>query len=214
MMVKGSVNGNTESFLTRNGSFMVDNEGFISTPGGLRLQGFAADARQHRVQRPTSWSATSRRPRGHVEHRPARQPRRLRWDQHLRPGQPGRRATATSVTLYDNLGNAIDADVHYVKTADNTWEYHVMVDSDDVAGGTPGEAQVIGTGSMSFDENGALTDATAADISFTPQGPSARASASRARAPRSSRARRPTSSSSRMATPRASSASSTSATTA
>ena len=174
MMVKGSVNGNTESFLTRNGSFMVDNEGFISTPGGLRLQGFAADA---------NGNIASNTP-GDLMVGDVTSPPKATSSIDLRvnldasdeintfdPANPGDTSNhTTSVTLYDNLGNAIDAGVHYVKTADNTWEYHVMVDGDDVAGGTPGEAQVIGTGSMSFDENGALTDATAADISFTPAG--------------------------------------------
>lgn len=174
MMVRGAADGNAETFLTRDGAFSVDNEGFISTTNGLRLQGFAADANGNITS-----SIAGDLMVGNVSSPPkATSSVELRVNldaseetNTFDPADPGATSNfTTSVTLHDNLGNAIDADVHYVKTGDNTWEYHVMVDGGDVAGGTPGTAQEIGTGTLAFDEAGALTDATAATLSFTPNG--------------------------------------------
>jgi flagellar hook protein FlgE len=77
---------------------------------------------------------------------------------------------ASSTTVYDSLGNAIDADAYYVKTAENTWEVHVMIDGGDSAGGTAGTPLEIGTSTLDFDTDGALTAGSPLTLSMTPAG--------------------------------------------
>ena len=63
------------------------------------------------------------------------------------------------MVVYDSLGAAHTLDVYFAKTGDNTWDFHVLSDGAELAGGTPGVAQEIGTGgTLVFDTNGALLD--------------------------------------------------------
>jgi flagellar hook protein FlgE len=72
---------------------------------------------------------------------------------------------ATSMTVYDSLGNARDLEVYFRKTGDNAWDYHVVTDGANVDGGTAGTNVELGTGSMTFTTDGALDTATAPALS-------------------------------------------------
>jgi flagellar hook protein FlgE len=86
------------------------------------------------------------------------------WD----PADPANTANySTSITVYDSLGEQRTLDVYFRKTADNAWEYHVLADGADLAGGTAGVYQEIGTGgTLAFDTNGALNDAQTPQLSI------------------------------------------------
>ena len=66
---------------------------------------------------------------------------------------------SSQVKLYDSLGATHLLSVTYTKTGDNTWSYSATVPSADIQGGT-GTATSVGSGTLTFDSNGALTSPT------------------------------------------------------
>ena len=71
-------------------------------------------------------------------------------------------------TVYDSLGNPIEADIYYRKTGANSWEYKVLVDGETVSNGTPGTPSEIASGTLDFDTEGELTTHTPAATTFQP----------------------------------------------
>lgn len=63
---------------------------------------------------------------------------------------------ATTTTTYDSLGTSHLLTCYFSKTGDQTWDWYVTVDGGDLSGGTSGVLQQIGTGTLTFDENGNL----------------------------------------------------------
>lgn len=61
-----------------------------------------------------------------------------------------------SVTVYDNIGTAHLVNVYFNKAANNQWQYHVMVDGEDAAGGQPGKPVEMATGTLTFSPKGQL----------------------------------------------------------
>jgi flagellar hook protein FlgE len=87
------------------------------------------------------------------------------WD----PANPGDTSNYSStVTVYDSLGNPIEADIYYRKTGANSWEYKVLVDGETVSNGTPGTPSEIASGTLDFDTEGELTTHTPAATTFQP----------------------------------------------
>jgi flagellar hook protein FlgE len=174
-VLRGQVNGQTADFYTRAGQFSIDNEGFLSSQGGLRLQGYGVDANQNLnttqgdlrlggLQSPPN--ATTAIDLG-VNLDSDTEVLAAAWD----PTDPaGTSNFATSVTIYDSLGNAIDAEVYYRKTGDNAWEYRVMVDGADQTGGTAGTPSEIATGTLDFNTDGSLATHTPGAANFQPPG--------------------------------------------
>lgn len=78
----------------------------------------------------------------------------------------------TSFVTYDSLGNAINLDVYFAKTADNTWELSVYDKADAAAGGGfPYGAAAIATETLTFDPtNGGLDAASPTELNFTVPG--------------------------------------------
>jgi flagellar hook protein FlgE len=58
---------------------------------------------------------------------------------------------ATSLTIYDSLGNSHSLSTYYVKTADNTWAVHAALD---------GAALPASIGALNFDADGTLNTTT------------------------------------------------------
>ena len=74
--------------------------------------------------------------------------------------------TKTSVSVYDNLGQKVDLDVYYAKSATNTWEVSVYNSADASAGGFPYGSGALVVQSISFDpNNGTLLNGS--PINFT-----------------------------------------------
>lgn len=73
----------------------------------------------------------------------------------------------TTINVYDSQGGTQPLQVSYVKTAANTWQYEVAYRGDD---GTRVTKNPVATGTMVFDENGALKTLTSTDGSSTATG--------------------------------------------
>jgi flagellar hook protein FlgE len=176
-MVVRSANPNEGELLyTRAGQLTLDSQGYVSTLDGLRLQGYQAasdgtltdtlgDLKVGDIASPPRASSV-------VDLRlnldPDQAVLTAPWD----PADPsGTSNYSTSVTLYDEQGNPIQADVYYRKTGDNQWEYHVLVDGDDIEGGTAGTPVEVTTGTLAFNPDGSLATHTPGAVSFTPDGP-------------------------------------------
>lgn len=165
------------SLYTRDGSFGLDEAGYVVTGTGLRVQGYNAvdgvispvlgDLRLE--DNPVPPSATSQ----------------VALDIVLDPSTSngvdygafvldGASATieevsdaadfTTSITVYDSLGRQHDVVVNFEQdvTDPSVWSYSVVIDGGetDVAGATAGAALEIGSGTLSFDTDGNLTSNT------------------------------------------------------
>lgn len=155
--VKGPHEGIEGSFFTRDGRFLLDGNGYITTGEQLRLQGYSIDPSGARspvvgdlnVPRQATGAATTT---ADISlNLDARSGTNV-WD----PANPTTSSNhATSMTVYDSLGTARRVDVYFVKTADNQWEWHGMVDGGDI-GQTAGTPVEVGSGSLQFTLSGAL----------------------------------------------------------
>lgn len=163
-VVEGSIGGVTGQFFTRAGQFTPDAQGFLTTPSGLKLQGYAADGNGgfaptlDDIQIPSTplppKATTSFELIANLD--ASEQPKI--WD----PNDPANTSNySTSTTVYDSLGVGHQVDVYFVNTGPGSWEYHAMVDGGDV-GQTPGTPVEIANGSMSFTTDGYLQDHTPA----------------------------------------------------
>jgi len=157
-VVKGEHNGVPGQFYTRAGQFRMDEGGHLVNLEGLRVQGYTA-ASDGAIAGPLGdmniGAATS----------PAKATTSITLKGNLSSDAPVQTVPfdptnpadtsnfSTAVTVYDSLGKAHQVDVYYAHTGPGTWEYHAITD----VGGTPTE---IASGSLTFDSDGKLTDAT------------------------------------------------------
>lgn len=165
-----------ENFYTRAGQFGLDDGGFLSNSEGMRLQGYRTDddgnilANQIGDIRVGEQTAPPRAT-GTVDLTLNLDPNEpiatVPWD----PNNPTESSSyATSVTVYDSLGNAIQADVYYRKVNDNEWDYHVLVDGSQVTGGVAGTPVEITNGDLEFDTDGNLINHAQGAVTFDPLG--------------------------------------------
>ncbi len=145
--------GDTTSY-SRAGNFQIDNEGFIVSTEGSRLQGYlptnpgefnagqVADLQLTTGANPPA--ATTRSTFGVNLPADATPPAVATFD----PAEPASYNNSTSVTIYDSLGNAHTQTTYFVKGATaNAWTAHVAINGTEV-----------GTGhAVTFDQNGVLT---------------------------------------------------------
>lgn len=152
---------------TRNGQFTVNEDGQLVTLSGDRVQGFQANAAGQvgstlgdinvaNVSAPPK-ATTSLTLQANLDSTATALPGGATFD----PANP----TATSnfqssITVFDSLGNPVQADVYYRKNADGAWEWHALTDGANVTGGTAGTDVEIATGTLTFDTEGKLVDAT------------------------------------------------------
>lgn len=163
-VVNGTVDGITGNFYTRAGQMTINNDGYLVNPEGLKVQGYAANpdltlqAAVSSLRVPTSslspHATAEMTVTANLDSSASLIP--AAWDA-LDPSATSN--YSTSMTVYDSLGNSRTLDVYFRKTADNAWEYHVLADGSELAGGTPGTFTELGQGTLTFDTNGALLDA-------------------------------------------------------
>jgi flagellar hook-basal body protein len=67
---------------------------------------------------------------------------------------------STSFTVIDSLGAGHIIDVYFTNQGGNFWQYSVIADGSDVAGGVPGDYNLVGEGWLQFTSDGALETAT------------------------------------------------------
>lgn len=176
-IVKGNHNGQNSQFYSRDGRFELDNQGFVTNQQGLRLQGYTIDAAGTRSLTPGDL------PLGARQSPPvptANASMTLNLDANavvpgaFDPLNPNTTSNfATSVTVYDSLGAAHRVEVFFRSQGAGAWEFHAMVDGGDLAGGTPGAATEIASGTLTFTPTGALqsqvVNASSADfVNATP----------------------------------------------
>lgn len=171
-VVNGTVDGITGNFYTRAGMMHIDKDGYLVNPQGLQVQGYAANAdgtlqaAVSTLQVPTAslqpLATTEMNITANLDAGAA--VLTAPWD----AADPANTSNySTSITVYDSLGEQRTLDVYFRKTADNAWEYHVLADGADLAGGTAGVYQEIGAGgTLAFDTNGALNDAQTPQLSI------------------------------------------------
>jgi flagellar hook protein FlgE len=169
LVVNGTVDGITGNFYTRAGQLVVNETGFLVNPQGLNVQGYLANpdgslqASVADLRVPTS----SLQPFATTQ---------IDITANLDPREPlltfdilDPAATAnhtTSITVFDSLGTARTLDVYFNNLGGNTYEYNVVADGSEVAGGTAGTNTLIGSGTLAFTSDGALDTATTPPLSI------------------------------------------------
>lgn len=167
LVVRGTVDGITSNFYTRAGQLTIDNQGYLVNTNGLEVQGYAANPDQTLQAAVTSLrvptASLSPLPTNLIEITANLD---SSADVPLEPFDVADPESEhkTTITVFDSLGESRTLDIYFVKTGENAWEYHVLAEGSDLSGGTPGEYQEVGTGTLTFNENGALLDAQTNDI--------------------------------------------------
>lgn len=162
---------------TRNGQFTIDQDGFMSTLGGQRVQGFGADPvtgamngamADMQVGNATypSTATTAYDLRGNLNPTAAISPGPFDLTDIAGTSDP---SAATPIEIVDSLGNTHDATIHYTKLQDGLWTYNVVTDGAGV-GGNPDEPVIIASGELAFNTDGELEVHTPTSSDFTPTG--------------------------------------------
>lgn len=164
-VVDGNAGGIEGRYFTRAGQFQIDNTGRLTSPDGLRLQGYTANpdgtmggtlgdlqvAGQTLPANPTTAVDMA-----------------MQLDSEATaiaggfdPLDPENTSNFSSQsTVYDSLGNAHEVTMYYTNTGPGAWDWNALVDGEEVAGGVPGVPTVGASGSLTFDTTGALATET------------------------------------------------------
>jgi flagellar hook protein FlgE len=176
--------GRQGTFLTRDGQFTVDNQGFLVNQSGLRVQGYGADptgaitsglgdlqvGNASSAPQPTGTITV----KGNLQSDTGIVPAAPPFD----PTNPATYSFSTSSTAYDSLGTNHQVQLYFAKTADAdpvagtpaTWAWHAETDGGGITGGTAGTPVQIASGNLTFDNQGRLASMTTTTNSFNPKG--------------------------------------------
>jgi flagellar hook protein FlgE len=136
--------------LTRAGDFQLDSSGNLITTEGESVMGYTA---ANGVISGSSSLAPLTLPTGSTEAAKATQ--NFSLTANLNAGAAVGTPFATSVQVYDSLGQTHQATISFTKTAANTWDYSVTLPPGDFTG-----AATNNTGTMTFDSTGTLVSPT------------------------------------------------------
>lgn len=172
--VRGSHNGQDGTFYTRAGQFTLDEDGYLVSLNGLRVQGYSADptgAIQTSIgDLQVGNAGTSPLPSSQITLKANLQSDApilaAAWDP---TDAPNTSNFASTATLYDSLGKAHQVDIYFRKTAASTWEWHALTDGGNLDSGTAGLPTEIATGAMSFGTSGEMLSHTQT-VNFNPRG--------------------------------------------
>jgi flagellar hook protein FlgE len=142
---------------TRAGQFHLDRDGYIVAPNGGKLTGYGVDATGNilianpgPLQMSSAQLPATATTSGEIGlNLDARDPVVT-----VTPFNPTNSATynkATSLTIYDSLGNSHSLSTYYAKTAPNTWSVYAALD---------GTALPASIGTLNFNPNGTLNTTT------------------------------------------------------
>lgn len=172
LVVNGTVDGISSNFYTRAGQLTIDKGGFLVNSQNLNVQGYTANpdgtlqASVSSLQVPTAslapFATTDIEVTANLDSR-----RPVQTFDILDP--EGTSSGTTSITVFDSLGTARTLDIYFSNQGANLYQYNVVVDGGELAGGTPGTATLVSTGTLQFTTDGALSVATTPDLdlSFT-----------------------------------------------
>jgi flagellar hook protein FlgE len=151
--------------LTRAGNFRVDALGNLLTATGERVQGWTEVAGVVDTNGPIGNIVV---PVGSL--RAPRATTAFSFNLNLNAngvvGEPSG-TYSTPLEVVDSLGISHVLTVTFTKTAANEWDYDVTIPGADVAAGTPGTPESLGTGTLTFDSDGVLTDPPSVPGSLT-----------------------------------------------
>ena len=179
-----AVSSGENTYYTRDGSFYMDNEGYIVNGGGLRLQGYQSSEKGDLTtllgdlqidQSPVAGEASSE-----ISLTANLSAEAAFVDDDGNPATPladldieGGGVSiedaaleadyATSITIYDSLGVAHEATVLFERNADDTWSWSAVVDQGELSGAGPDDSGVafqIASGEATFDTDGNMTSST------------------------------------------------------
>lgn len=169
-VVNGTVDGVNGNFYTRDGEFVLNNQGQLVNSNGMQVQGYAANADgTFQASLSTITAPTASLPARATENATitmnldsASTIPTNAWDAQ----DPVNTSNgSTTMTVYDSLGDAHTMDVYYRKTADNTWDWHAVMSGEDMSPATTGNVEV-GTGSLTFTSDGALQSVTGNSVTI------------------------------------------------
>jgi len=161
---------NATNLYTRNGNFSFDDNGYLVTADGLRVQGSTYNADGVLASgnlsdiRVDLVSQIKAKPTENVilqTNLDSNSDILSGFDITAPQDTPN---SATTTTIYDSLGTSHLLTCYFAKTADQQWEWHLTVDGGDLSGGTAGVAQEVGSGTLVFDANGNLSAGSTAAI--------------------------------------------------
>jgi flagellar hook protein FlgE len=169
----------TELFYTRDGHFLIDNQGYYVNNEGYQVQGYLYDS--------TGTNLIESLADIHINQNsmvPPQVTSQINMVLNLNGGDtivpaatafdatdPTTYSYSTTVNIYDSLGQTHSISLYFTKRPDTAgpplalnWEWNAMIDGSDVQGGTAGVLQAYGTGTINFDTSGSLT--TTMPVSF------------------------------------------------
>lgn len=196
--VKGSVNGLSGNFFTRAGQFVMNASGDLVNPSGLKVQGYTANgdgtfaAALSDVKAPTSAIPARATTEATITaNLDATTPRvsvtdpvtgAVTYPAFDAQNPSGTSSFSDTLTVYDSLGAAHSVDVYFRKETEaatgNTWSWFALASGDETdlaGGGTAGQNLQIGTGTLTFNSDGALTAGSPSTVSVTFDGATAQA---------------------------------------
>src|SRR5262245_22794594 len=165
---------------TRNGNFAINRDGKLANPDGLIAQGFNADSSGNALPlvEDINISGQSFPPK-----KSANATIQVNLDSAspliLDPNNPGTIKAfdpadpvktsqfSTALTVYDSLGTGHTVDIYYQKTADNSWNWFAGTRANELAGQTGTSLVVVGSGTLTFTNDGALSTV---NTTFPPPG--------------------------------------------
>ena len=164
-ILDGNHNGVEGRYYSRAGNFTLDNQGHLSSNGGLRVQGYPitngstgstlSDLRLDRSIAPRVSAELNMEV--NFDGFPLGATPIVPFD----PANPGETASFTQDTIiYDSRGTPREVTMYFTRNAQDTWEWNLMADSAEVVGGTANPLTVIANGTLAFDTEGDLTTQT------------------------------------------------------
>ncbi len=173
-IVSDPTTGNASNNYTRAGAFRFDSDGFLVNPEGYNIMGYQLDSDGNTVGDLTPiWantqSFTPASPTGNINLNTNLDSDSLVITGGFDPlNASGSSNYATSIQVFDSLGSTHLMTTYFTKTSAQNWDWNTVVDGGEVAGGTPGVLEVVGTGTLEFDPSGDLIRIDGNDLYTTP----------------------------------------------
>lgn len=147
---------------TRNGAFQFDDDGYLVTAGGYRVQGslFTEEGQLNegslsdiQVDMLSQTPASCTENVSLINNLDADSDIICAFD--ITDPETTSNYSTTSV-IYDTLGTEHTATCFFTKTASQTWEWNLAVNSDELGSPAATDFTLVGNGILTFDENGIL----------------------------------------------------------
>jgi flagellar hook-basal body protein len=164
-----------DEILSRAGQMILDEDGFLVTQVGLRVQGFETDAsgvlRDLRLTSPTLAPRVTSKITlaGNLGADPSVP---ILPDAFDPQNARGTSNFSSATEVFDSSGNPHRVEIYFKRAGESLWEWNATLDGSNIEGGVAGVSQIIGFGTLEFNEGGALTDVRGNTVTFNPVGSS------------------------------------------